>query len=161
MDFMQVVRRRRSIRKYKPDHVPEEVLKEILEAGRLAPSAANRQPWHFIVVSDRDRKEQMQIPGWVAQAPLILVVCGDPEISETWAVVDPTIAMQNMVLAATDHGLGTCWIGRLGRDEKMKSALGIPERMKVVALTPLGYPDESPPSKERKPLREIVHYESF
>jgi nitroreductase len=103
----------------------------------------------------------MKVAEWAAQAPVILVVCGDPEISPNWSVVDPTIAFEHMVLAATNRGLGTCWMGRLGRDEAVKSALGIPGHMQVIAITPIGYPDEVPGPKERKSLAEIVHREEF
>lgn len=161
MDFIKVVRDRRSIRDYKADGVPEDFLKEILEAGRLAPSGANRQPWHFIVVRDAAKKEDMGIPEWAARAPVVLAVCGDPEVSQSWCVVDPSIAMEHMVLAAANRGLGTCWLGRLGRDEQVKAVLEIPEHMHVVAVTPLGYPNESPKPKERKSLEEIVHYDKF
>ena len=161
MDFMDVVRNRRSIRRYKPDPIPEDALMEVLEAGRLAPSGSNRQPWHFVIVKTKETKDAMGFPDWVAGAPVVLVVCGDPEISATWNVVDPTIAMEHMILAATNLGLGTCWIGRLGRDEQVKNVLGIPEHLKVIAVTPIGYPDESPPPKDRKSLDQIVHYEKF
>ena len=161
MDFMDVVRSRRSIRRYKPDPVPDDLLEEVLEAGRLAPSGSNRQPWHFIVVKERQIRADMGIPEWAAEAPVVLVVCGDPEASATWNVVDPTIAMEHMILAATNLGLGTCWIGRLGRDEEVKRVLGIPGHLKVIAVTPMGYPNESPPPKGRKPLGEIVHSEKF
>ncbi len=161
MEFTEVIRKRRSIRRYRRDPVPKEVLEEILECGRLAPSGSNRQPWHFVVVSDSGMKREMGIPDWAAQAPVVLAVCGDPRISEAWNVVDPTIAMEHMILAATNRGLGTCWIGRLGRDERAKAALGIPEHMHVIAVTPIGYPGESPGPKERKSLDEIVHHNMF
>ncbi|MBU7004151.1 MAG: nitroreductase family protein [Theionarchaea archaeon] len=161
MDFMEVVRNRRSIRRYKPDPVPEDALMEILEAGRLAPSGSNRQPWHFVVVKSKETRDAMGAPDWVADAPVVLVVCGDPEVSATWNVVDPTIAMEHMILAATNLGLGTCWIGRLGRDEQVKKVLDIPGHLKVIAITPIGYPDESPPPRDRKSLDQIVHNEKF
>jgi nitroreductase len=161
MDFMDVVRSRRSIRRYRPDPIPEDALMEVLEAGRLAPSGSNRQPWHFVIVKTKETKKAMSVPDWAADAPVVLVVCGDPEISATWNVVDPTIAMEHMILAATNLGLGTCWIGRLGRDEQVKEVLDIPGHLKVIAVTPIGYPDESPPSKDRKPLDQIVHNEKF
>jgi nitroreductase len=161
MDFMDVVRNRRSIRRYRPDPIPEDALMEVLEAGRLAPSGSNKQPWHFVIVKTKEVKEAMGIPDWAADAPVVLVVCGDPEVSETWNVVDPTIAMEHMILAATSLGLGTCWIGRLGRDEQVKDVLGIPGHLKVIAVTPMGYPDESPPPKDRKNLEQIVHNDKF
>jgi len=161
MEFMEVIRRRRSIRCYKEQDIPEQILNEILEAGRLAPSGGNRQPWHFILVRDPGRKVAMGAPDWAAKAPIILAVCGDPEASENWYIVDPSIAMEHMVLAAANRGIGTCWIGTLNHDEQVKRSLGIPEHMVVIAFTPLGYPDESPPPKDRKPLEAIVHDETF
>ncbi len=161
MEFMEVIRERRSIRKYKDDPVPDDALKEILTAGQLAPSGANRQPWHFIVVRDPDTKESMDIPEWASRAPVVLAVCGDPEISGNWYVVDPTIALEHMILAAANRGLGTCWVGKLNRDERVKEALGVPDHMHVIAVTPIGYPDESPKPKGRKKLEEIVHFDGF
>jgi len=161
MEFMDVIRARRSIRRYKPDPVPEDVLNQILEAARLAPSGGHRQPWHFIVVRDPEVKSRLDIPAWAAEAPIIIVGCTDPEVSPRWHIVDLSIAFEHIVLAAANFGLGTCWIGKLGADERVKEVLGIPDHMKVVALTPLGYPNETPAPKVRKSLSEIVHYDKF
>ena len=161
MDFMEVIRKRRSIRKYKPDPVPEKVLNEVLEAARLAPSGSHLQPWHFIVVKDSQTKQKLGIYEWAAEAPVVIVGCTDPEAAPRWHIVDLAIAFEHLVLAATNFGLATCWIGRLGFDEAIKEVLGIPKRMKVVALTPLGYPAQTPKEKTRKSLSEIVHYERF
>ncbi len=161
MEFMDVIRTRRSIRRYKPDPVPDEVLNQILEAARLAPSGGHRQPWHFIVVKEEETKRRLGVPSWAAEAPVIIVGCTDPEVSPRWHIVDLSIAFEHIVLAAANFGLGTCWIGCLGADENVKEVLGIPRHMKVVALTPLGYPDEVPGPKVRKSLSEIVHYERF
>jgi len=161
MDFMDVIRKRRSIRRYKLDPVPDEVLNQILEASRLAPSGGHRQPWHFIVVKDSETKRKLEIAEWASGAPIVIVGCTDPEISPRWHIVDLSIAFEHLVLAAANFGLGTCWIGRLGFDETTKEVLGIPKHMKAVALTPLGYPAEEPGPKGRKALSEIVHYEKF
>ncbi|MEM2935797.1 MAG: nitroreductase family protein [Candidatus Bathyarchaeia archaeon] len=161
MEFMDVVRRRRSIRRYKPDPVPDQVLEQVLEAARLAPSAGNRQPWHFIVVKDPETRQRLGIASWAAEAPVVIVGCADPETSPMWHIVDLTIAFEHLVLAAANFGLGTCWLGRLNSDEQVKEVLGIPEHMKVVAVTPLGYPAETPGLKARKSLSEIVHYDKF
>lgn len=162
MEFMKVVRNRRSIRRYKRDPVPEDVLNQILEAARLAPSAGHRQPWHFVVIRDAETKRQLGISSWAAQAPIVIVGCADTETrEEPKCFVDVSIAFEHMVLAAANFGLGTCWLGYLGADETIKKILGIPEHMKVVAVTPLGYPDEIPGPKTRKTLSEIIHYEKF
>lgn len=170
MDFFEVVRKRRSIRAYKPDPVEEEKLMKVLEAARLAPSAANRQPWHFIVVRDPEIKEKLgkAYPrDWFVKAPVIIVACADPAAAwrrkdgEEYWKVDVAIAMEHLVLAATNEGLGTCWIAAF--DEKAaKEALGIPEHVRVVAMTPLGYPaEEKGPVTERKTLDQFVHYDKW
>jgi len=159
---MEVIKKRRSIRRYKPTPVPEDILTKILEAARLAPSAGNRQPWHFIVVRDDEKKKQLGISEWAAEAPIVIVGCVDTKIRpEPTCIVDLSIAFEHIVLAATNFGLGTCWIGRLNVDDTIKKALGIPEHIKVVAVTPLGYPDETPGPKDRRSLSEIVHYDKF
>lgn len=164
MEFMEAVRRRRSIRRYKTTPVPEKVLNEILEAARLAPSAGNRQPWHFIVVKDDETKQQLGISSWVAGAPVVILGCVDTRVrGEPLCIVDLSIAFEHIVLAAANLGLGTCWIGRFvaGSDEAVKRVLGIPKHVRVVAVTPLGYPDETPEPKAPKSLSEIVHYDRF
>jgi nitroreductase len=161
MDLMDVIKTRRSIRKYKSDPVPENVLNQILEAARFAPSSGNRQPWHFIVVKDPDIKKELGISSWASNAPVVIIGCANATTIPTFYAVDLAIAFEHIVLAAANFGLGTCWIGRLDADETIKSILGIPEYMKVVAVTPLGYPAETPNLKERKPLSEIIHYEKY
>lgn len=164
MDFMDVVRKRRSIRRYKPDPVPHEVLNQVLEAARLAPSGGNRQPWHFIVVKDSERKKKLGIPAFASSAPIVIVGCGHSVESRTY-IMDVTIAFEHIVLAAANFGLATCW--QLGwkakpsAEEAMKEILGVPNHMHIIAVTPLGYPAEAPQPKNTKTLSEIVHYDKF
>lgn len=159
---MDVVTKRRSIRRYKPEPVPDDVLNQILETARIAPSAGHRQPWHFIVVKDTPTKKQLGISQWATEAPLILVGCVDTAIrSPPLCYVDLAIGFEHIVLAAANFGLGTCWIGRLGRDETIKAVLSIPDHVTVVAVTPIGYPDETPDPKARKAISEIIHYDAF
>ena len=159
---MDVVTKRRSIRRYKPEAVPDDVLNQILETARIAPSAGHRQPWHFIVVKDALTKKQLGVSQWAAEAPLILVGCVDTAIrSPPLCYVDLAIGFEHIVLAAANFGLGTCWIGRLGRDETIKAVLSIPDHVTVVAVTPIGYPDETPDPKTRKAISEIIHYDAF
>lgn len=160
MDFTKVVEKRRSIRRYKPDPVPDDLIKEILESARVAPSAGNRQPCHFIIVKDAERKKAMGLRAWAVEAPVIVVGCADSSLSPTWHLVDFAIAFEHIILAATNLGLGTCWQGRL-EDERIKKILNIPAPIKVIAVTSLGYPAESPEPKARKALSEMVHYEKF
>ena len=156
LEFAEVVRLRRSIRRYKTDLIPETVLEKVLDAARLAPSGGNRQPCHFIVVKDPERKKKMGVADWAWAAPIIIVGC-----TEATGQTDIAIAFEHLVLAATDLGLGTCWMGRWGTDAEIKKALSIPDNIRVLAVTPLGYPAESPVSKPRKPLSQLVHVERF
>ncbi len=160
-DLLGVIYGRRSIRRYERKPIPDEVLKLILEAGRLAPSARNRQPWCFVVVRKPELKRKLIFSGWnsfIEDASAVIVGCGDSR--ERWAVVDVSIALQNMVIAAEALGLGSCWIGHF-IEEEVKKALKIPDRFKVVAMITIGYPAEKPEPPPKKPLEEIVRYETF
>jgi len=164
MEVLEIIRRRRSIRRYKPEPVKDEDLARILEAGRLAPSAGNRQPWYFIVVRDEETKKRVAEAAmgqmFIAQAGAVIVGVSDPEASPRWHDRDVMTAMEHMILEATELGYGTCWIGAF-REEEIKGILGIPDKYKVVALTPVGVPDESPPPRPRKPLGEIVFLDKW
>ena len=167
MELMDVIRKRRSVRRYKPDPVPEEEIKYILESARLAPSWANKQCWRFVVVTDQAVKDAVGAAGnrWIAKAPVIIVACADPtdvgvKGDQHYYLVDIGIAMEHLVLAAAERGLGTCWIGWFN-EAKVREALGIPENIRVVASTPLGYPNEEPADRGRKSLEEISSYNKF
>lgn len=162
MELLELIAKRRSVRRYKPDAVPEADIKYILEAARLAPSWANTQCWHFVVVTDEDVKAKVGQAGfrWTARTPVIIVACADAakvgaKKDQEYYLVDIGIVMEHLILAATERGLGTCWIG--GFDEAVvQKALGVPENIRVVAYTPLGYPDEAPDAMSRKSFEEIV-----
>ncbi len=163
MDFMDVVRGRRSVRMYRPDPVPQAKLDHVMEAARLAPSWANGQCWTFVVVSDPKVKRRLAETGneWIEHAPLIIAACAEPKKSgskkdQAYYLVDIGIAMEHLVLAATDQGLATCWVGWFD-EQKARSALGVPKDVRVVALAPLGYADETPEPRPRRSLGEIVH----
>ena len=176
MDVFEAIRVRRSIRRYKPIPVEKEKLERVLEAGRLAPSAANKQPWHFVIVTDQSTRETLRVAherdpffkntSQILEAPVVIVACADPRTSwtrrdgEEYYKVDIAIALQNMILCATEEGLATCWIAAFNK-EATRRVLKIPEEIKVVAMTPLGYPDETREASDRKLLSEIVHYEQW
>jgi len=172
MDLFEVVEKRRSIRKFKPSPIAQQDLKKILEAGRLAPSGGNRQPWYFIVVRDLETKKALSIAAnnqtFIADADTVIVALGDPGImpksnissTRTPYKQDPMIAIEHMVLAATALGYGTCWIGAFKEDE-VKEILKIPEKLAVIALLPIGFPDESPPARSRKALKETFFKECY
>lgn len=168
MEVISVIQRRRSIRKYSDKPVEEEKLLKVLEAARLSPSAKNRQEWRFIVVKDSETRRRLtEAIGqpFVGEAPIILVCCGTEVESvmrggQPRYTVDLSIATAYMILEAYEQGLGTCWLGSY--DENMvKDVLGIPEEVRVVAITPLGYPDESPAPRPRKELGEIISYDKY
>lgn len=168
MEVFKAIQTRRSVRKYKPDVVPEEKLQKVLEAARLAPSAHNAQEWKFVVVKDSaKRKALAEAVGqnFIAQAPVIIVAVGlDPKhilsSGNPAYAIDLAIAIDHMTLAAVEEGLGTCWIGAFSQKE-VKEVLNIPENCKVVALLPLGFPADSPGPKSRKNLKEIISYDTF
>jgi nitroreductase len=176
MEFMDVVAARKSVRKYSDAPVEDEKIARCLEAARLAPSWRNLQCWRFIVVKDKDTIAGLAnlINLWLKSAPAVIVACAAPSKSgvhngQSYYLVDTAIALEHIVLAATNEGLGTCWIG--GFDEaKFKAALGIPKEIRVVAMTPLGYPAEKEGlwargakalMGRRKTIDEIVHREKW
>ncbi len=168
MDVLSAIKGRRSIRKYSNKSVEEEKLLKVLEAARLSPSARNRQEWKFIVVrDDKTREELTEAIGqpFVGEAPIILVCCGTESEGvmrggQPRYTVDLSIATAYMILEAYEQGLGTCWLGSYD-EGKVKEVLDIPEGVRVVSITPLGYPDESPSPRPRKELDEIVSYDRF
>ncbi len=165
MSLIDLILTRRSIRRYENKDLPEEVLQQILEAGRQAPSAANRQPIHFVIVTDRDILKNLcdnWINRFVKYAPVAIVGCADIKslLTGKWAIVDATIAMENMVIAAWTLGIGSCWIGACN-EEKVKELLKIPDKWKFVALLTLGYPAEQPKQRKKKPLERMFSFNSF
>jgi nitroreductase len=144
MEVLEAIRKRHSVRAYIAKEIPAEILDRILEAGRLAPSAGNIQPWHFVVVTNQQTRNMLskgRFAKFLTESPVVIVGCGNRKSSPNWYVVDTTIALQNMVLTATSEGLGTCWIGSFDENQ-VRKILGIPEKFRVVALLALGYPRE-------------------
>jgi len=169
MDVAEAIKKRRSVRSYKPDLIPEESLKKILEAARLAPSGHNAQEWKFIVVKDTQKKKKLAEAAlnqdFIAEAPVVIAAVSlNPEAQSTSDVpayaVDLAIAVDHMTLQAVEENLGSCWIGAFDQ-EKVKNILEIPKNYKVVILLPLGFPTNKPGSKIRKTIEEIVSFEKF
>ncbi len=158
MSAYETILKRRSIRAYRKSELTKEQLLKLLNAARMAPSARNLQPWHFIVVLDEELKRKM-VPicrnqKFVGDAACLIVGLADVEASPKWSKVDVTIALEHIVLVAQELGLGTCWIGAFEENE-VKKLLKIPDKFKIVAIISIGYPAEQPPQKPRKPLKEI------
>lgn len=182
MDFKDLVKARKSVRRYSDQQVEEDKIMKILEAARLAPSWANKQCWSYIVIRNKETIAEIATKGtgvlnsWLKKAPVIVVACGNPKESGSrndmdYFLVDIGISMEHIMLQAADLDLGTCWIGWFD-ERQMGRILGIPDNLKIVAFTPIGYPaDDSgmrtrltkflAGSSRRKPLEDIVHKEKW
>lgn len=169
MEFSELIRRRYSVRAYKPDPVEDEKLQQVLEAARLAPTAANRQPFQLVVIHTAGREDELKrIYGrdWFAQAPIVIAACGVPDRGwvrgdgKNYTDVDVAIVMDHLILAAANAGLGTCWIGAFD-PRAAREVLGLPEGVEPIAFTPLGYASDQPKEKKRQPLSELVRYERW
>ncbi len=161
MDVFECILSRRSIRSFKDEPVPDEALERILEAARWAPSAVNRQPWHFIVIRNRETLRRIaslaRYGSFISQAPVAVAVVTDP--SSRWHLIDGSGAVQNMALAAWEMGIGTCWIGSLDR-ERVKEILRVPEELHLLTVLPFGYPSKVGTST-RRPLESMIHQETW
>jgi len=170
LEVFDAIQARKSVRSYEQRQIPDDVLTKVLEAGRISPSANNAQPWHFIVVTDFEKRKVLSKRRWtkfLTEAPVVLVGCGDRGRSPDFNVIDVTIALQQMVIAATAEGLGTCWIGDF--DEKIvKELLKVPAKFGVVCMLAMGYPRDKldltaniARTRSRKKMGDFVSYEEF
>lgn len=173
MEFFEVIERRRSVRRFKPDPVEDEKLEAILKAVQLAPSAGNLQAYEVVIVRDPGRKAELAKAAWgqsfIAEAPVVLAFIANPERNSfrygvrgerLYSVQDATIACAHAHLAATALGLGSVWIGAFD-DAAVSRVLNVKPPLRPVALLPIGYPAESPPPRPRRPIRDIVHEEQL
>jgi nitroreductase len=201
MNTFDAISKRRSIRKFKPDPVPAELITRCLEAARLAPSGTNCQPWKFLVVRDAGKRQQIMDAAFgqpmFGQAPVTVILLGDtkayrkrfrkgqellevgalaredadralaaykemkPSDDDTAAILmNCMLAGQNLILAAADQGLGSCWV-MLFKKDRISEVFGLPKHFFPVALIPLGYPDQEPPPRPRYPLGEVAFDETI
>ena len=161
MDALEAIRKRRTMRSFTGAPIPRADLETIVDAGRLAATGSNKQPWDFVVVTDRDMIDQFKVSGaWIASAAAVIVVVMDP--SSRWWVEDGAAAIENMLLAGTALGYGTCWVegDALPREQEFKALLGVPAAKRVMALIPVGVPAETP-TREKKPLEQVLHWEKY
>ena len=167
MDVLNLLKSRRSIRIYQDKPIPQNLLFQILEAGRWAPTGANLQPWHFVIVTDPETRRQVGKvarfffikSSHVEKAPVVLVLGYDTRKGK-YGRYDVTLAGGNMMTMATSLGLGTCWIGAFD-ESKLKEILEIPNNIEVIALITLGYADERAEAPPRVEMEKIVHWESW
>ncbi len=166
MDFLELIAKRYSVRAYTGAAVEQDKLQRVLEAARLAPTAANRQPFQIVVIRTAGRNEELKRiyhRDWFRQAPLVLCVCGLSDQAwvrgdgRSYLAVDAAIVMDHMILAAAELGLGTCWIANFNA-AAAREILRLPPGVEPILFTPLGYPADQPTPKERKPLADLVRY---
>ena len=171
MDVFEAIQERRSIRSYQNTSIPRELVEKILEAGRLAPSAKNFEPWHFIAVTETAKRKALSKGAWakfLIQSPLVIVACGDKKASPEWYAIDVALAVENMILTAVSLGLGTCCVGSFN-EKNIKSTLKIPEKFEIIVMLAVGYPanhiDLSSKLlnivRTRKSLSEVASEEEF
>lgn len=169
--LMELIETRRSIRSYKDQEIEEDKLNYVLQAFRKAPSAKNLQPWKLVVIKNKKILKDIAIAcnnqTFMEEAPVIIAACAKEEESYgsmggymNSYPIDIAIALEHLILAATEKGLGTCWIGAF-KEQLVKDILGVPENVRVVALTPLGYPAREASIRGRKPLTEIISYDKY
>jgi nitroreductase len=163
MDAFEAITKRRSIRKFTGDPIPREDLEKIVDAGRLAATGGNRQPWTFIVITEREMIDELKVAAeWMENAAAIIAVVMDP--SSRWWLEDGAAAVENMLIAVTALNYGACWLEgyTIPREREFKELLGVPEHKRLLTLVPVGVPaaDESA-KKEKKPLSEVLNWESY
>jgi nitroreductase len=161
MDALEAIRRRRSVREYTGDPIPREDLETIVDAGRLAATGSNRQPWDFVVVTEREMIDELKVASrWMEKAGAIIAVVMDS--SSRWWLEDGSAAVENMLIASTALGYGSCWLEgyTLPREEEFKALLGVPEEKRLLTLVPIGVPTEWP-TRDKKPLEEVIHWERY
>ena len=161
MDALEAIRKRRSVRNYTGEPIPREDLETIVDAGRLAASGNNKQPWDFIVVTDREMINKLKVAAqWMDKAGAIIAVVLDP--SSRWGLEDGSAAVENMLIASTALGYGSCWLERytLPLEEELKKLLAVPDNKRLLTLVPIGVPVEWP-TKEKKSLEEVICWEKY
>ncbi|MEW5952203.1 MAG: nitroreductase family protein [Bacillota bacterium] len=168
MELMEAIKARKSMRRLKEDQVPRELLEYVLEAARLAPSWHNKQGWFYLVLTGESRKlaanavpDKNPAKNALAQSPVNIILCADPaesgcEDGKDYYLVDAALSMQQLMLAAADKGLGTCWVAGWLDEKYLKETFNIPGNLRVVGITPLGYPAYEPKPRPRKEIREIA-----
>jgi len=161
MDALEAIRKRRSVRQYTGDPIPRKDLETIVDAGRLAATGSNQQPWDFIVITDWSMIQKLKAASqWMEKAGAIIAVVMDP--SSRWWIEDGSAAVENMLIASTALGYGSCWLEgyTLPREEEFKALLNIPKDKRLLTLVPIGAPVEWP-TREKKPLEQVIHWEKY
>jgi len=173
LDVLEAIKERRSIRAFTDEKVSEKDVERLIDAARWAPSAGNTQPLELVVVKDMETKRKLSEAAlnqtFIEKAPVVIVVCADLNRSSRgygsrgerlYSIQDTAAATENILLAAQELGLATCWVGAF-RDKEVAKAVKAPKNMKPVAIVPVGHPAERPLAPQKRSVNEIVHYETF
>jgi nitroreductase len=161
MDALEAIRKRRSVREYTGDPIPREDLEAIVDAARLAATGGNKQPWDFVVVTEPQMIQELKVAAqWMDKAGAIIAVVLDP--SSRWWIEDGAAAIENILIAATALGYGSCWLEgyTLPLEKQFKALLSIPDTKRLLTLVPIGVPARWP-TKEKKPLNQVIHWEKY
>jgi len=161
MEALEAIRGRRSVRRYTGESIPRQDLETIVDAGRLAATGSNRQPWIFVVITDRATIMELTVAAaWMDKAAAVIAVVMDP--SSRWWVEDGSAAIENMLIATTALGYGACWLEgwTLPHEDEFKALLGVPAALRLLTLIPVGVPAEAP-TREKKPLAQVLRWERF
>ena len=161
MDALEAIKKRRSVREYTGEAIPRDHLEKIVDAGRLAATGSNMQPWDFIIITEREMIERLKVAAkWMEKAGAIIAVVMDP--SSRWWGEDGAAAVENMLIASTALGYGSCWLEgyTLPREEEFKKLLEVPEGKRLLTLVPVGVPAEWP-TIEKKALADVLHWDKY
>ena len=162
MDTLEAIRKRRSVRSFTGEPIPREDIEMIVDAGRLAATGGNKQPWDFIVITEKATIDRLKIAAeWMNKAGAIIAVVVDP--ASRWWVEDGSAAIENILLASTAMGYGSCWLEgwTLPYEEEFKKLLGIPAERRLLTLIPIGVPTEWPGNKAKRSLADVIHWEKY
>jgi len=170
LDLLETIKTRRSIRRFKPTSIPDCLLNSIIDAARHAPSADNIQPWEFIAVKDKGLKEQLaKTHAWshfVNDAPVCIVVLGNEKMSSSYFAIDAACATENLLLASHSVGLGACWVAvydphNPNSERHVRDVLEVPPHLRIIAIVPIGYPNEKAQPRNLRELKKILHFDKY
>lgn len=170
MDLTEIIKTRRSIRRYKSTKIPDRVVDSLIECARHAPSAGDTQPWEFIIVRDKGVKERLAethgFSDFVLEAPVCIVVLANEKISPNYFSIDVACAVENLLLAAHSIGLGACWVAVFDPlnpnfERHVRAVLNVPSHLRVISMVPIGYPNEKVEPRKLRDLDKIVHYDKY
>jgi len=170
LDLLKAIKTRRSIRRFKPTKVPDNLINLVIDAARRAPSANDMQPWEFIIVKDKRVKEQLAKThvwsSFIKDAPVCIVVLGNEKVSPSFFVIDASCATENLLLAAHGLGLGACWVAvydscNSNSEKYVRNVLNVPPHLRIIAMVPIGYPDEKAAPRNLRELNKMVHFNKY